>query len=797
MRNYLYEEVCLGVWLPDAPARGLTPYRTIETRNDETTMTHRNRISCISPTLVVALCLGAAVASPTGAQDSTRALRDWSRSVWDSARQGNSRALETYFSRIPAGLDIEPVRSLRSSIDRHHLNRAEARTTRDEARAEARQQMQEYLAAGEVSRALSEAVMVQTLSDDLPAAVREPDIRQVIAKARSTLPIAEQQGDWLLAQELLYRLNVLYEDTGQYKDDLDRVSRRLALLAHYAPRRLHDLRNLRAKRSGDEPLPEFNPAAAADWEQRVRDITASMTKEALRRAALEHIEGKGWRPLLRGALENLRLLATTPELTETFAQLGDRDAVKRWIAVVDEQLELLSRTPDPLSFHRCSKLLDRLLDASNQTIKLPPKVLYREFGDGAMSRLDQFSEIIWPDKLNRFQQSTRGSFVGVGILIRHDEKREIMVVTPLEGTPAYFGGIKPSDRIAEVNDVPTLGWSLNDAVDRITGPKGTSVVLGIRREGVDDLLRVPLTRDVIKLRSVKGWWKTDLTDEGVPQWDWFIDPISRIAYIRLTGFSADTYEDLKAAWRQITNHGRDRPNGLIVDLRYNPGGLLASAVEVSNLFVADGLIVSGEDKNGREMLPGRDAERNKAIIAHANVPTVILINQGSASASEIVAGCLQAHDAAVVIGRRSFGKGSVQTVHIISARARLKLTTQYYRLPPNAEQRAAGQRGDLVHRRPDAKEWGVEPDIVVIATPQQLEAAYSLRLEADMIPKDEDGQLDPDSPDRADINALLTKGIDPQLETALIILQAKALAALAGDHARADDAGHAVAAADR
>ncbi len=760
-------------------------------------MTQRNRISSICPTLAVALCLGAAVASPTAAQDDTRALRDWSQSVWDSARQGNSRALETYFTRLPAGPDIEPVRSLRSSIERHHVNRAEARTTRDEARAEARQQMQEYLAAGEVSRALIEAVMVQTLSDDLPAVVGEPDVSQVIAKAKATLPIAQQEGDWLLAQELLYRLNVLYEHTEQYKDDLDRVSRRLVLLAHYAPRRLHELRNLRAKRSGEEALAEFNPAGAEDWRQRVREIKASMTKEALRRAASDHIEDKGWRPLLRGALENLRLLATTPELTETFAQLGDREAVERWVAILDTQLELLARAPEPLSYRWCSKLLDRLLEASEETIKLPPQVIYREFGDGAMNRLDQFSEIIWPDKLHRFEQSTRGSFVGVGILIRHDGKREIMVVAPLEGTPAYFGGIKPSDRIAEVDGVPTLGWSLNDAVDRITGPKGTDVVLGIRREGVDDLLRLPLTRDVIKLRSVKGWWKTDLTDEGEPQWNWFIDPISRIAYIRLTGFSADTYEDLKAAWRQITNHGRDRPNGLIVDLRFNPGGLLSSAVEVSNLFVADGLIVSGEDKNGRETLPGRIAERNKAMIANANVPIVILINQGSASASEIVAGCLQAHGAAVVIGRRSFGKGSVQTVHIISARARLKLTTQYYRLPPDAEQRATGQRGDLVHRRPSAKEWGVDPDIVVIATPQQLDAAYSLRLEADMIPKDEGGQLDPDSPDRADINGLLSKGIDPQLETALIILQAKALAALAGDHARADDAGHAVAAADR
>ncbi len=261
MRNQLYEEACLGVWPPNAPARGLGPYRTIETRNDETTMTHRNRISNISSTLVVALCLGAAVASPTAAQDSTRALRswsdsttalqDWSQSAWDLARQGNATALETHFGRIPAGVDTEPVRSLRSSIERHHVNRAEARTTRDEARAEARQQMQEYLASGEVSRALSEAVMVQTLSDDLPAAVREPDISQVIAKARATLPIAEQDGDWLLALELLYRLNILYDHTDQYEDDLDRVSRLLALLAHYAHRRLHELRNLRAKRSGD------------------------------------------------------------------------------------------------------------------------------------------------------------------------------------------------------------------------------------------------------------------------------------------------------------------------------------------------------------------------------------------------------------------------------------------------------------------------------------------------------------------------------------------------------------------
>ncbi|NIM63406.1 MAG: PDZ domain-containing protein, partial [Acidobacteria bacterium] len=133
----------------------------------------------------------------------------------------------------------------------------------------------------------------------------------------------------------------------------------------------------------------------------------------------------------------------------------------------------------------CARLLDKVVEQSEASIELPNKVIYREFGDGAMNELDQFSEIIWPNKLRRFRQSTHGSFVGVGILIRHDEKREIMVVSPLEGTPAYFAGVKPDDRIAKVDGATTAGWSLNDAVDKITGRKGTEVELGIRREGVE------------------------------------------------------------------------------------------------------------------------------------------------------------------------------------------------------------------------------------------------------------------------------------------------------------------------
>ena len=399
-----------------------------------------------------------------------------------------------------------------------------------------------------------------------------------------------------------------------------------------------------------------------------------------------------------------------------------------------------------------------------------------------MHELDPFTEVIWPNKLHRFRQSTHGSFAGVGILIRHDEKREIMVVSPLEGTPAYYAGIKPNDRIAKVDGGATVGWSLNDAVDRITGPKGTEVTLGIRREGVEGLIDVTIVRDRIKIRSVKGWWKKGLNENGDPLWDWFIDPDTRIAYVRLTAFNEDTYDDLKTAWSEINEHGK--PNGLILDLRYNPGGLLTSAVDVSNLFVRKGVIVSGETKEGLKAWPDRRAEPHKSAIAEAGVSTIVLINQGSASASEIVAGCLQAHGAAVVVGRRSYGKGSVQTVHPVARKALLKLTTQYYRLPATEEQRARGEKGRLVHRRSGAKVWGVDPDVKVDTTPQEIKAAYDLRQQADILGRAEDEE----PAERPDISDLITKGLDPQLETAVLILQAKALGNMAGDmrHARVD-----------
>ena len=406
---------------------------------------------------------------------------------------------------------------------------------------------------------------------------------------------------------------------------------------------------------------------------------------------------------------------------------------------------------------------------NDNAMELPVGVIIREFGDGSMKELDKYSAIIWPDESRRFEQQTEGRFVGVGIQIRENENGEIMIVNPIEGSPAYYGGIQPEDVILKVNGKSANGWSLNDAVDRITGPKGTIVTLTVRRPNHDNPIDLQLTRDSIKLHSVQGWWKKELDDDGQPVWDWMIDKGNNIGYIKLTSFSEESYGDILDAIQEIKSDGP--PNGLILDLRYNPGGLLPSARRIANLFVQSGTIVSGETADGEQLFNMR-ALPNRAFLA--DWPVVILINQGSASASEIVAGCVQAHDAGIIVGQRSWGKGSVQTVHPISKESSVKLTTQYYRLPSPDGGKTPGR---LVHKREGSTDWGVIPDVEVRMSPSQISQSNKLRAGADI--------LLVDTVERPDINELLNEGIDPQLETALLILRANALSRIVADHRHA------------
>jgi carboxyl-terminal processing protease len=288
--------------------------------------------------------------------------------------------------------------------------------------------------------------------------------------------------------------------------------------------------------------------------------------------------------------------------------------------------------------------------------------------------LDPHSSFMDPESYREMQVETSGSFGGLGIeiTIRDDQ---LTVVAPIEGTPAWRAGIQPGDRIVKIEGLATKDMSLPDAVKRMRGPKGTKITITVAREGLKEPIDVGLVREVIQVQSVKA-------QELEPG----------IGYIRVRQFQERTAPDLVAAVEKFEKTGR--LGGLIVDVRNNPGGLLSAAVEVSEEFLGDGkLIVYTE---------GRVRNQNMRFTAHAKraiteVPLVVLVNQGSASASEIVAGAIQDHGRGVVIGQQTFGKGSVQTIIPLADGSGLRLTTARYFTP----------KGRSIHGK------GITPDIVI------------------------------------------------------------------------------------
>jgi carboxyl-terminal processing protease len=724
-----------------------------------------------SPLLLTAILF---VSTPLLSQ--TVSTSQWSTRVWSAASNGNWDAVNSLLKEVPKG-EEDTLVAFREHLSDFISHRDEQIEDTIASREEALQEMSTHVAEGNIVKAMQSVVKAQTLSDNYDDIMLQEDVQKVLLRAQEEIEIQLEEGNILTAQTMLFYLRTFYEDTSRrdlhdvWSDKLEQVNLQVSLLRQYAPRHLHSLFVERAIVLGDDEPEEFNPQASDNWIERVDGIDKNMLVRAIDLATGEHMNGVSWTELISGGLEALRTLQAVPAISETFTNITNEEANAVWHAAVIEEISSSSEYVKHIPGKRVLiQILNRLLDVNQASVKLPEGVILREFGDGAMSKLDRYSGIIWPDEYRRFEQQTKGRFVGVGIVIKENNKGEITISNPIEGAPAYYGGVQPEDVLVSVNGKSANGWTLNDAVDRITGPKGTAVTLTLRREGFDKPFDLTLTRDTIRLHSVQGWWKKNLDEDGQPEWDWFVDGDNKIGYIKITSFSEESYTDILAAINEMQKIAP--PNGLILDLRYNPGGLLPSARKIANLFVSSGTIVSGETATGEELFRMR-ALPNRAYLSE--LPVVILINQGSASASEIVSGCVQAHDAGIIVGQRSWGKGSVQTVHQVSREANVKLTTQYYRLPSPDGGKTPGR---LVHKRRGSTDWGVVPDVEVRMSPDQITKSTELRQKADMI-------LIGSDEERPDINQLITEGLDPQLETALLILRANALSRMTADYRQA------------
>ncbi len=709
-----------------------------------------------------AVTASAALAAPRASFAVAAEPGDWSNDLWLAAKSGDIQTFDRLMGHVP---DSEPS-DVAGAISHYQGHLAARDAERQTQIATARKEMDDILAGADpkdadLSKALVSAVSLHesTAQRDRAALMAEPGIQLLTSVAERRARDAEGRGDWLMANELFYRLHLLYEESGRFKKDADRLNQRLALIQLYAPARLWQMRNDRRVADGESALPPYN-AAADDYHTKIAGSSKQIIRQALSQAEAQHVESVPLRDMILAGLDAVEVLATTHDLDGAFPEMSSPAHVEAFLHALATERERVQTLKSPATVADALRALLTLEQTSDASVRIPSEVLIHEFGNGAVNALDEFSQIIWPDDVRQFERLTQGNFTGVGIHIQMDAERNIEVVTPLEGTPAHRAGIRPRDRIRAVNGVPTLGMGINQAVDLITGPAGTEVVLGLDRPDTeaDDTTYSPvdvtLKRSQIRVRTVKGW---ERTGEGEGDWNWFIDSERGIGYVRLIQFTETTTSELRSAVSQMRDAGL---KGLILDLRFNPGGLLNEAVSVSDLFIREGPIVSTQDRFGNVGGIRRAAQGAPL----GDIPVVVLINEGSASASEIVSGAIQdvarrGELDAVVLGHRSFGKGSVQRVWPIPGDiSAMKLTTEYYLLPS----------GRKIHRRPGDTMWGVQPDFDVEMLPSQITRALEIRQQADVIP------LAGDAPqNRPDPRQLVDGGIDLQLESALLLLQAR------------------------
>jgi carboxyl-terminal processing protease len=336
--------------------------------------------------------------------------------------------------------------------------------------------------------------------------------------------------------------------------------------------------------------------------------------------------------------------------------------------------------------------------------------------EGMLQNLDQHSSFINTSEWKQFRKQIEGKFGGIGIQVGVDpETSRLRVIAPMVGTPAYEAGILAGDQIMEIDGISTEGMGPDKAVDVLTGRPGTDVKLSVLHEGTEQAETVSITRAIIEVPSVLG-------DHRQPndQWEFMIDKDKKIGYVRVSGFIQNTADELRKALDQLKEEG---VKGLILDLRDNPGGLLSSAVEISDMFLSEGKIVSTE---GRNTIPKEYRAQKDS--PYEDLPMVVLINQNSASASEIVSAALQDDHRATVIGQRTYGKGSVQNIlELEDGSSVLKLTVASYHRP----------NGDNIHRFRDSKssdKWGVSPSpgMEVKLSPSEYIRWFVGRRERDM-----------------------------------------------------------------
>ena len=560
-------------------------------------------------------------------------------------------------------------------------------------------------------------------------------VKKMVDQTISDCIEQEAKGKWADAYAGYYWLSSLYEDKETYKEKSEELIDKMAIEGSMI----------------DSPCESS--------EERFEGIDPVMFIRTIKMLDFGYVDLIDYDRVADKAFDRCILLAEVMSFENEDVNVEfDKTQVQSWIAGVRKiRSELNSGPLARLNHKDFLESFLKLLVLNEQTINISNEIIVSHFTEAALSVLDPYTNVVWPFYTKEFEKSITQQFSGIGVEISKSTG-DLMVMSLLPGTPAYNSGLDAEDVIEKVDGVPTEDMTINCAVSRITGPDGTDVTLTVRSKDADRTRDITIKRAKIVVPTIRGWQRT--ADAG---WEYMIDPESGIGYMLITGFTSTTADYMEKAIKQLEKEGL---KGLIIDLRYNSGGLLQTAGEVVDMFVDKGVIVSTKPRWGF----GEELKATKKATI-PNYPLVLLINGGSASASEIVAGALkdEKYKRATLVGTRTYGKGSVQTItEAPGGGAQLKYTMAFYHLPSG---QPVKNRYQLEKEGRD--DWGISPDFSVELTPKEAKKYVEVQKDnAVLVKADHDYKEN----EIARHSAQETVESDPQLATAILVVKAKMIA---------------------
>ncbi len=563
---------------------------------------------------------------------------------------------------------------------------AQAKKIRDEIYNKDIKKAKEYIAKGEIEKALTAARKARFYTDNADAFIKLNWLIDLTKQAEKKAQEHLKKHEWLKAGNIYAELSGIYKDDDKYDKLIEDCAKRVRFQSFYKPK--------------------------GDWKDQLKGIRIEVMEVGLYIEQF-YVEKPDFYKMTLGGLKAIRIMTEIPKLADVFPNFKNKELTEQFIRQINRlilQVEQQHSGNSKFTKKEFWQAFLKLVTINQDTVEMPDAVIVKEYFDAALAELDPFTNIIWPAEVDNFVKHTTGRFSGVGIQITM-ENNKLKVITPIPGTPAYKANIMPGDLIVSIDGESTEGITIDQAVRKITGPAGTKVVLGILHPFSDKPVNITLVRDTIIIHTVKGYKR-----KSDNHWQYIIDSENKIAYIRITSFTDSTVPELTDAIHEIE---KQSAKGLIIDLRFNPGGTLRSAVKTVDLFISKGTIVSTRGRNVEPWV----GKAHKRIIT--KMPIIILVNNYSASAAEIVSGALHDYRRALIVGQRTFGKGSVQNViSLLNDTCRLKLTTAYYYLP----------NGKCIHKKNKrSKDWGVNPDVTVKLTPNELRYIVEIQRDNEIV----------------------------------------------------------------